>query len=73
MTSNGDSWWAGRVIALVMVVVAATIAWRAGSQFTHADPRPIFIRPGEYLGPKDQTLDPAQVQAITERAQQQNY
>lgn len=73
MSSSADSWWAGRVVALVLVVVAATIAWRAGSHFEHADPRPIFIKPGEYLGPKDQNLDPAQVQAITERAQRQNF
>ena len=40
---------------------------------TDADPRPIWIKQGEYRGPPDATLDPAQVEAITERAQRSNY
>jgi hypothetical protein len=65
--------WAGRVIALALVVVMASLVWQVAQNRSHGDPRPIWIEQGEYRGPADATLDPAQVEAITERAQRSNY
>ena len=65
--------WAGRVVALALVAVMASVVWHVARDRTDADPRPIWIKQGEYRGPPDATLDPAQVEAITERAQRSNY
>ena len=65
--------WAGRVIALALVAVMASLVWQVAQVRSHGDPRPIWIKQGEYRGPPDATLDPAQVEAITERAQRSNY
>lgn len=65
--------WAGRVAALALVAVMASAVWQVARDRTDADPRPIWIKQGEYRGPPDATLDPAQVEAITERAQRFNY
>jgi hypothetical protein len=73
MTSSSVGWWGARAVALALVAVVASIAWRAGQQSQHADQRPIFIEPGQYLGPPDQSLGPAQLEAIAQRAQRQQF
>ncbi len=73
MTGSSASGWGARIVALAVLAVVVSIVWRTGDEARQADRRPIFIEPGEYRGPSDQTLDPAQVEAITQRVQRQNY
>jgi hypothetical protein len=72
--SNAAAWWGARVAALALVAVAASLLWRntIGLQ-RGGDDRPIWIEPGEYKGPPDAALDPAQVEAVNARAQRLNY
>jgi hypothetical protein len=71
--SNAAAWWSARVAALALVAVAASLLWRNTIGLQHGDDRPIWIEPGEYKGPPDAALDPAQVEAVNARAQRLNY
>jgi hypothetical protein len=73
MSERTNGWWGARVVALVLLAVTASLAWRTGHEAAQADRRPIWIEPGEYHGPADTVLDQAQVEAIAERAKRLTF